>query len=138
MQQILNYINSKPRNKIVIHKYEVIGIHTIDIGLDLSKLIESFSTDKNFSLKVQSILDNLLNSSVTNHNEFGKYISINNLGILFEPELKINFNTLLDQHSKDICLFVKWDGDISNDKLYFLTNKDGIEININNLSHIVV
>jgi len=138
MQKILDYINTKSRNKIVFYNHEIPNLPVTNIGHELSNSIANLSTEKHFALKAQSILDKLLTNSITKHDYFGNIISICNLGILFEPELKINFNTLIDKHSKNVCLLIKWDGEIKNNKLYFLTKENGIEINIKNLSHIII
>jgi hypothetical protein len=89
-------------------------------------------------MKVSSELDRILNSAISNHDLFGDYLSIDNLGILFEPELKIDFNRLLDRYSQNNVLFVKWDGDMDAESIYFLTKENGIKINIKNLSYIVL
>jgi hypothetical protein len=57
---------------------------------------------------------------------------------LFEPELKVDFNNLLEKYSNTNALFVKWEGVIDNENLYFLSKEKGIKININKLSHIAI
>jgi len=89
-------------------------------------------------MRVSSELDRILNAAISNHDLFGKYLSIENLGILFEPELKIDFNRLLDSYSQNNALFVKWDGEIDSENIYFLTKENGIKINIKNVSHIAI
>jgi hypothetical protein len=69
---------------------------------------------------------------------FGRYLSIENIGVLFEPELKLDFASLLDSYSQNNVLFVKWEGEIDAENIYFLTKEKGIKKNIKNLSHIVI
>jgi hypothetical protein len=89
-------------------------------------------------MRVSSELDRVLNAAISNHDVFGKYLSIENLGILFESELKIDFNRLLVSFSQNNVLFIKWEGEFDTENVYFLTTENGIKINIKNLSHIVI
>lgn len=133
---IVNYLKSNSRNKIVIHRNQIDNINTVDIGVELSKLIKELTTDNRFTLKSKSKLDEFVNLSIYNHHQFGDIISIKNLGILFEPGLKIDFLSFIDNISKSNCLFIKWDGEVDEENLYFLTRSKGIKINIKNLSNI--
>jgi len=136
--EIIRYIKSYSRNKIVIHKEAIEGVWDMDLGLELAKELQSISIDRRYAFKVQSKLNKLLNNSIKEHPEYGQVLSLYNLGILFEPESKVNFYSLIEKYSKDLCLFIRWDGEINNNKLYFLSKEKGIKINIKNLSHIVI
>ena len=138
MDRVLNYIKSKPRNKIVFYKQDVSGIKSIDIGKKLSHEIKSISADAKIGLKSRLIIEELFSSSITNDSAYGKYLAIQNVGILFEPELKTDFLQILDKYSSSNTLFVKWEGEIENGILYFLTKEKGQKIDIKNLSHIVI
>ena len=89
-------------------------------------------------MRVTVELANILNATISRHNVYGRYISIENLGILFEPKLKLNFSMLLESYSQNNVLFVRWDGEMYEDNLYFLTKKNGIKINIRNIGHIAI
>ena len=138
MQLIIDSIDTQSRNKIVIHNEDIPEITSLDVGFHLSNSINSLSANKQYALNVESILEKLLVKSTHHHPQYGTMLSIKNLGILFEPELKINFLSLLDKYSKDICIFVKWEGELDKNTLYFLSKEKGIEINIKNLSHIII
>jgi hypothetical protein len=89
-------------------------------------------------MKVSLELENMLNTATIDHEIYGRLLTISNLGILFEPELKVDFNNLLEKYSNTNTLFVKWEGAIDNENLYFLSKEKGIKININKLSHIAI
>ena len=101
-------------------------------------VINNISKNERFTLKAKSKLEEFLINSTTDYVKFGKVLSIYNLGILFEPELKIDFLSLIDKYSKNNTLFIQWEGETENNKLYFLSKFEGIEINIKNLSHIMI
>lgn len=135
---ITTYAKSQSRNKIVFHKNEIPDITTIDLGLNIAASIYNFQKTGKVSMMVTAELSKILSSAVSQHQEFGKYLSVENPGILLEPALKIDFRRFLDSYSQNNLLFVKWDGEIDADNIYFLTKERGININIQNLSHIVI
>lgn len=135
---IADYIKSQSRNKIIFHSQDLSELESVNIGLQISESIYNFKETERIAMQVSSELNDILNAAISHHDEFGIYLCIENLGILFEPELKIDFNRLLDRYSQNNVLFVKWDGDMDAESIYFLTKENGIKINIKNLSYIVL
>lgn len=135
---VLDYLSAQSRNKIILHSKPIPNLGTVNLGLKLSEFIHCSYEAGRISMRTSTVLNDLLNSEVEYDEQFGKYLSIENLGILFEPELKIDIVGLLDSFSQNNALFVRWEGAIDPGKLYFLTREDGIELNIKNLSHIIV
>jgi hypothetical protein len=138
INSIVGYIKSQARNKIVFYSNVIPQIDLVDLGLRISESIYNIKEHGKLSLIVKNELKEILDSSISHHDLFGRYLSIENLGILFEPELKIDLVRLLDSYSQNNVLFVKWEGDIDTDNIYFLTKENGIKINIRNLSHIAI
>ena len=136
--EIIRYIQIQSRNKLVFYQKHIAGITSIDLGLQLSQAIYGMTDLTKLPMKVWSELEKILDSEIIEHTEFGRLLAISNIGILFEKELKIDFNAFLTRFSKTNVLFVKWEGEIDNDHLYFLSKEKGITTNINNLSHIVI
>lgn len=137
-ENIASYLRTISRNKIVIHSDAIKGISSINIGKSLASEIGEISLDKHYTLKAKNKLEDILTRSIIQHPEFGRTLAISNIGILFEPELKIDFPSIIEKYSKDMCLFIQWEGNIEDTKLHFLTKEKGIEINIKNLSHIII
>jgi hypothetical protein len=135
---IKNYLNSYTKNKIIIHRDVLPEVNAVDIGFLLSQSIYNWSDESKLSMKVTSELEKILNDEVINHSSYGRIIAISNIGILLEPDLKQDLRAILENYSNNNTLFVKWDGEIDNDHLYFLSKEIGIKININKLSHIVI
>jgi hypothetical protein len=138
MDRVYNYIKSQSRNKIIFYKQDILDLNAIDVGKKLSHEIKSIATDTKIGIKSVIIIDELFTSSFSNNSGYGKYLAIQNLGILFEPELKTDFVQILDKYSSLNTLFVKWEGEIEDGILYFLTKEKGQKIDIKNLSHIVI
>ena len=137
-EKIIEYSKIYSRNKIIISKNEFVGLKLLDLGKILSNEIATKLSDKNLAIKTLFIIDELFSSSITNDSAYGKYLAIQNVGILFEPELKTDFLQILDKYSSSNTLFVKWEGEIKDGILYFLTKEKGQKIDIKNLSHIVI
>lgn len=138
MDKIDKYLKSQSRNKIVFYKQDIPGIEAIDVGKKISHEIKSIASDTKIGMKSLIIMDELFTSSFSYNSEYGKYLAIHNLGILFEPELKTDFIQILDKYSSSNTLFVKWEGEIEDGFLNFLTKEKGQKIDIKNLSHIVI
>lgn len=54
-----------------------------------------------------SELNNMLNAAISHHEVIGRYLSIENIGILFGPELKNDFLRLPDSFSQNNLVYVK-------------------------------
>lgn len=135
---IQNYLESFSRNKIVFYNHYISGIEELNVGKCLSQEITSFSSDAKVGLKTMQIINKMFSSSILVIQEYGKCLAIKNIGILLEPELKIDFVQILDKYSSSNTLYVKWEGEIEDGILYFLTKEKGQKIDIKNLSHIVI
>ena len=138
VNKIMHYLQSYSRNKLIFFKEKPLDIPCLDIGYSLAKELNKLSNPKNIGLAAEAILNDLMIQAVSLKEPFGNVQCIENPGILFEPELKLNFLLFLDRFSKDIPLFVHWSGRIENNTLYFLTKEKGIKIDIQELSHIIL
>lgn len=136
--EILSFLKTQSRNKIVFYRNSINDIPEIDLGTELSQVLFNLNDLTKLPMKVSLELENMLNTATIDHEIYGRTLAISNLGILFEPELKVDFNNLLEKYSNSNVLFVKWEGAIDNENLYFLSKEKGIKININKLSHIAI
>ncbi|NDA62825.1 MAG: hypothetical protein EBX50_12390 [Chitinophagia bacterium] len=137
-QAITDYIKSQSRNKIIFYSQDISALQSVNVGRRLSESIYNLNEPGRIAMRVLSELDGILNAAISQHDVFGRYLSIENIGVLFEPELKLDFASLLDSYSQNNVLFVKWEGEIDAENIYFLTKEKGIKKNIKNLSHIVI
>lgn len=105
LTDIKDYIAQNTRNKIVICRDSIDGLEFINVGYDLSKLLSKNSY--NYEEAVNAILNKTIHDET-----IGNYLALTNIAILFEPELKINVNDILDAYSKNQCLIIQSDLDI--------------------------
>lgn len=100
LAKIKTYLAQNTRNKLVFCDHSIDGISFVDVGFELSLRLSKSSYDND------SALTDVLGQSL-HHDEIGPYLAITNIGILFEPELKLNIRDILDSYSKNQCLIVQ-------------------------------
>jgi len=136
--EILSFLKTQSRNKVVFYKEGIKDITEIDLGTELSQVLYNLYDLTKLPMKVLHELEIIMNNATIEHELFGRTLAISNLGILFEPELKVDFSILLEKYSNTNVLFVKWEGEIDDENLYFLSKEKGLKTNIKNLSHIII
>ena len=100
--QIVKYINSHPRTKIVFVKdFSLLNDFVlIDLGKELSKFILAVRKSNLLSALVLDKLNEIIGCNTESNDEIGEYIALKNTNILFEPELKIDIRSVLEQWGK--------------------------------------
>lgn len=104
IKDIEDYLRQNTRNKIVFCPTELNGIEFVDAGRSLSSAILDGEDAAN-------AVSHLFGSS-HNHPSIGNYLALKNIGILFEPELKLNLRDILLSYSKNLCLVILEDPDL--------------------------
>lgn len=121
------YAVGKARNKIVFCPTCIEGLDYKDIGYELASLLQQ-GCDK------ENALSKLVNQSEEN-TVIGKYLAVRNVGILFEPCLKINIESMLEQQSKNKTFVICAEGSFSGNTFLFKGDCKS-QINLEGLSHI--
>lgn len=129
--EIAKYVKQNTRNKIVFCNGDIDGISFVNVGLILSQLL---TDDESFVNGYQLLCNRILNQHLYN-SIIGDYIAIENIGILFEPELKLDLHNILESFSNNQCLIIKSDAEINNENLYFLSSGDTATISLSGLSY---
>jgi hypothetical protein len=129
--EIVKYVKQNSRNKIVFCHEDIDGIRFVNVGFILSQLLND---EGNFENGYQLLSNSILNR--TQYNELiGDYIAIENIGILFEPELKLDLCNILEYFSHNQCFIIKSEAEIRDDKYYFLIREDLATITLSGLSY---
>ena len=136
-QNIKNYLESDSRNKLIISKNAIQGIQYLDIGRSLSTKIDKLQAVQKFTINCQKLLEESITSEIVHNQQIGRYVGLRNLGILLEPDLRLDITSFLSRHSATNPLFIHWRGDMKKNKLHFLTEENGVTINLDNISHII-
>lgn len=136
--EVESYLHSQSRNKIVVFKKLLPEVVPVNVGISLAHAILPIMGDKRFALKAKSVIENIFNAALISHNVYGKILALTNIGILLEPELKLDILSLFENFSRDNTLFLEWEGEIIDGSLYFLSKENGIKIDIHKLSYIAI
>lgn len=137
VREIKQFLDSNPRNRIIFHNRSIV-IETVDVGDALSSKLLTVAKTRNVAIKAKEELDRILENYIFEHHELGPILSIENLGILFEPDFKFDFHSVIDKYSRNNTLLIKWDGEMDSNNIYFLTKANGIKINIAELNHTTI
>ncbi len=112
---IINFVHAEGRNKIVFCHQPIDGLSFVNVGRELSLLINDDASEENIQRSIKNVL-----SRTNRYEQIGDYLAIENVGILFEPELRLNLRSIFDGHSKNQTLFVCCDGEIVDNKFHFI------------------
>lgn len=129
--EIAKYVKQNTRNRIVFCNGDIDGISFANVGFILSQLL---TDDESFANGYQLLCNRILNQHLYN-SIIGDYIAIENIGILFEPELKLDLHNIMESFSHNQCLIIKSDAEINNENLYFLSSGDTATISLSGLSY---
>ena len=122
------------RNKIVFCKEDVEGLDFINVGKELSILLGDNPQEiSGFETMYRKGLNRSKHSD-----QIGTYLAVENIGILFEQELKLDLRSVLTNYSKNQCLIIKTDAIIENNKLYFLNSTDDLYVSLQGLSYNII
>lgn len=136
--RIISLIKSYSRNTVIFYSEYEFDFEPIDLGVLLSQFIYSQKDISKLPILSIAFLNTYLSNAISDHRTYGSILSISNVGILFERELKINVISLFESLSANNTLFIKYDGEIDGDELYFLHKSTGIKLNIKELNCIAI
>lgn len=137
--QINAFLNSSTRTRLIVSLNKIDTLDYIDVGKELSFRLKSTSIDdRRFSIKAKETLNDMLVKHYSNNETIGDYLAITNLGILLEPELKLNFLEFIQSTSQNYPLILHWEGDFNNDSLIFRSKPNGLEFSLAGINYLFV
>lgn len=137
--QIIEFLNSSTRTKLIISFSEIDTLDYVDIGKELSLKLKSMSfDDRRFPIRAKETLDRILMRYYNKNETIGDYLAITNLGILLEPELNLNFLEFIQSTSQNYPLILHWEGDFENDSLIFKSKPNGLVFSLAGINYLFV
>ena len=131
--EIADYVTQATRNCLVFCHKPVEGLHFVDIGKGLSEaILQEDLCLPEVSYAAEDALAKML-SCVETDASVGNYLALNNIGILFEPDLGFNVRNLFDRESIGKTLIICSPGTIRNNSFYFLSEKDGVAVDLSGI-----
>lgn len=120
-KKIAQYLRYTPRNKLIFAPRLDRHLQSIDIGYELAKKIGSDLNSTLLPMIAEDCLNAILRQATKEDSVIGNYIAIENWGILFEPALKLNLNSIFDSHSKTNVLILVNCGQADYEDFYLVS-----------------
>ncbi len=138
ISQIADFIRSSSRNNLILSNGEIDGLSYIDMGLEISRFIEDILSDRRLSMRTQDFINTLLKNNIGHNDTVGQYVALTNIGILFEPPLKIDIEGLFNRWSQNYILFIDMGkGIVANGRLYLTGNcSQDYSVSLETINHI--
>ena len=120
---------------------ELVGnsIKAVNIGQEVARELVGKEL-KNLAIIVHELLYKLTEKNVSElFPGKPKIIVFYNLGILFEPFIRLNVEQILKEFSKQYCIIVLWDSQIEDDRvLHWDKQKDTYQINLSDINPLII
>ena len=141
-KQVIRFLSSTPRFKLVVvtDKRMLVDLPMFDLGYHLSMFLKENDklANKDLPFFIQEELTRLINQNIIHHPDFGDYICLSNIGILFERDLKVNVLQTLQRFSRNNLVILYWEGEIRGNKLFFLSENSKYIIDLSATNHIIL
>ena len=102
-----------------------------DIGANLAGELNKIKNPKWIPMEATEVFSGLIEDSVADYHGT-KTLVMYNFGILFEEDLDIDFKSILYDMSRNNFLILLWEGVIKENRLFFLTQENGVEVSFAN------
>ena len=141
-ENLEKFMSTAPRYRLVVVPWDgdLDEHQAVDVGREMASVIEKLdrSDTLGFDFAVEGAFRSLCRKSTFQDEKFGPIVCLKNIGILFEPELGLNVCELLKWISKNTLTIVLWRGEISWDRLSFMTPESNIFINQSDINYFVL
>ena len=104
--KITKHISTQSLPRLIIINGQLDDMKYVDIGLSLSKIIESSLNSKHLALEANDAIDTIIKDNVLHNKDIGNYIALCNIGILFEPALHLDLHNKFRTLSKSLTLII--------------------------------
>ena len=136
MDILASYINRHARNKLLFTSREIKDINYVDIGRLLSEKIEnSLQKRQHLPIIAEDALKEILSQNSNSSEAIGKYIAIKNIGILFEPILRLDLKAILSNWSRENVLIINHEGEIRDDIFYLAPHASKYTVNLKEITY---
>lgn len=135
---IADYLAQTTRNRLVFCHEQIEGLTFVNVGKVLAEsLAKQDLRSPMIAYMAEEVLDEILSSTKVD-DEIGSYVALDNIGVLFEPDLAFNLKSVIDNASTNKVVIILSDGIIKSDRYYFLQEGDASFIDLHGLSYIEI
>ena len=138
IEKILAFLSLANRNRLVFCHDYIDGLFFVNVGKELAEALSKENLHSpTVAYMAEDFLADILSTSRVD-SQVGAYVAIENIGILFEPDLGLNLKSTLDNASTNKTIIIRSDGIIISNRYYFLQEGDGVFIDLTGLSYIEI
>lgn len=120
MKTLKQYIPVGTRHKLLFTSYHPEGIEYVDMGVLLAHEIGSSLLDRHLPLIADDAVENIIKNHIKHNDEIGNYVAIRNIGILFEPALRLDLHAKFNSWSRAYTLIVDCAEGIIKNNIFYL------------------
>lgn len=132
---LAHYSRTPARNHLAFVGSAPAGLQVVDAGRELALWLRGQDLNSSFlEMEVNDRVEALLAQSCHDA-RLGAYRLLTNVGILFEPALKLNLHALVDFHSQRQLLVIASPGRVEQGHYCFLQPNDHYGIDLTGLSY---
>ena len=135
---LTTYLSKNPKYKLVFDPSSSLDVESVDAGAYLANVLQSKVQKKNLNMYASDAIRKMLGEHIHEHPQYGQYVALSNIGILFEPALAFNLETLVEQTAKSVLLIIQAKGVVEKDRFYFLSPSHNLSISLKSLNYIVI
>jgi hypothetical protein len=139
VDRLLAFIHSPSRNHLILSNGCLDGLKYTDVGFEVSCFIADIIGDRHLSMRTQDYINKLFREHIFLSDYLGRYLAVTNVGILFEPLLKLDVETLLNRWSQNNTLLLDVGNGILNKNIYYLSKdcKDAFSVPLESINYLV-
>ncbi len=138
--RIRKFLLSAPRFKFIVLSNESFNyaIPHINVGNVVATFLKEQNLSKEAINNAKDFLTSFIAKNTQTDEQFGKFVCLTNIGILFEKELDFVPIEFLSNIAKNNILILHWQGEIKHNKLYFLQEGSNHYMNLSNINYIII
>ena len=140
VDRLLAFIHSPSRNHLILSNGCLGGLKYTDVGFEVSCFITDIIGDRRLSMRTQDYINKLFREHIFPSDYLGQYLAVTNVGILFEPLLKLDVEAFFDRWSQNNTLLLDIGNGTLNKNCYCLSKecKDAFSIPLDSINHLVL
>lgn len=135
---LITYLLKHPKYKLVFDLSSSLDVESVDAGTFLANALQKDAQEDNLDIIANDVFRKMISEHTHTHLQYGRYVALSNIAILFEPELSLNLETIVEQTSKDILLIMQAEGVVENDRFYFLSQQYNLSIDLSHLTYTII
>ena len=135
---LASYLSKNPKYRLVFDLSSSLDVESVDTGAYLADVLHAKVQKSNLNMYASDAIRKMIRQHTHEHPEYGRYVALSNIGILFEPALAFNLETIIEQTSKDELLIIQAKGCVANECFFFLSQQDSFSFSLKNLTYTIV